>query len=113
MFGIDEIVVFEHLTEKELFPILDNMLRDIAYMLAEKAVTFSVTEQAKAWLVKNGTDEKNGARPLARKVQNTVEDVIATLYIQGLLKPGMHIAVTVENDAIKAHISEGEKFLTE
>ena len=103
---IDEVVVFEHLTEKELFPILDNMLRDIAYMLAEKAVTFSVSDEAKAWLVKNGTDEKNGARPLARKVQNTVEDAIATLYIQGKLLPGTHVSILVENDAIKAEITE-------
>lgn len=101
---IDEIVVFEHLTEKELFPILGNMLRDIAYMLAEKAVTFEASDAAKAWLVKNGTDEKNGARPLARKVQNTVEDAIATLYIKGELTPGSHVFVDVEDDKIVAKL---------
>ncbi|MEK7693664.1 MAG: AAA family ATPase, partial [Chloroflexota bacterium] len=66
---IDEIIVFEPLTEKELARIVELMLHEVLDRLSDRQVAFEVTEAAKAELVKEGYDRVYGARPLRRTVQ--------------------------------------------
>ncbi len=65
---VDEIIVFEPLTEKELAQIVELMLDEVRKRLADRHVDFEVTEAAKAELVKEGFDRMYGARPLRRTV---------------------------------------------
>jgi ATP-dependent Clp protease ATP-binding subunit ClpA len=74
---IDEIIVFEPLTEKELSQIVELLLREVANRLSDRKVEVEVTEAAKAELVKEGYDRVYGARPLKRTIQRRIENPLA------------------------------------
>lgn len=73
---LDAIIEFNHLTEEDLMRIVDLMLQDLGDRLAEQDISLTVSEKAKAQLVKIGSDRAFGARPLRRAIQDHVEDSI-------------------------------------
>jgi len=80
---IDEIIVFEPLTEKELRQIVDLMLGEVRKRLSDRRVDFEVTDAAKDELVKEGFDRVYGARPLRRTIQRRVENPLAKQILAG------------------------------
>ncbi|TAK65304.1 MAG: AAA family ATPase [Dehalococcoidia bacterium] len=74
---IDEIIIFEPLTEDELSQIVELMLNEVRGRLSDLGVDFRVTAAAKAELVKEGFDRVFGARPLRRTVQRRIENPLA------------------------------------
>ena len=74
---IDEVIVFEALTNEDIEKILDIFLRNTQKALDRKNMKLEVTKTAREYIIKNGTDLKYGARPLRRAVQRYVEDNIA------------------------------------
>jgi ATP-dependent Clp protease ATP-binding subunit ClpC len=90
---IDEIIVFEPLTEKELAQIVELMLHEVLKRLADREVAFEVTEAAKAELVKEGYDRVYGARPLRRTVQRRIENPLARRILAGDFTEGDTIRV--------------------
>jgi ATP-dependent Clp protease ATP-binding subunit ClpC len=80
---VDEIVIFEPLTENELRRIVDLMLNEVRARLADRKVDFEVTAAAKEQLVKEGYDPVYGARPLRRTVQRRVENPLARRILEG------------------------------
>jgi len=85
---IDEIIVFEPLTEAELRQIVDLMLNEVRKRLADRKVDFEVTDAAKEELVKEGFDRVYGARPLRRTVQRQVENALARRILAGEFREG-------------------------
>ncbi|MDE3096906.1 MAG: AAA family ATPase [Chloroflexota bacterium] len=85
---IDEIIVFEPLTEKELGQIVELMLGEVRKRLSDRHVDFVVTEAAKAELVKEGFDRMYGARPLRRTVQRQIENPLAKRILAGEFSEG-------------------------
>ncbi len=85
---IDEIIVFEPLTEKELEQIVELMLGEVRKRLSDRRVDFVVTEAAKAELVKEGFDRMYGARPLRRTVQRQIENPLAKRILAGEFSEG-------------------------
>jgi len=61
--------------------------------VAEKEVDLALTQESKAFLVRLGSSEEYGARPLRRAVQQYVEDPLAELILKGNLEPGTQIVV--------------------
>ena len=90
---IDEIIVFEPLTEKELEKIVELMLNEVLKRLSDREVAFEVTEAAKAELVKEGYDRVYGARPLRRTVQRRIENPLARRILAGDFTEGDTIHV--------------------
>ncbi len=74
---IDKMVVFRALTKKDALRILDNQLDDLRSRLVKKGLGLEVSKAAKEYLLENGYDAKNGARPMRRLIQETLEDSIA------------------------------------
>ncbi len=74
---IDELIVFHKLTLNELEKIADKMLQKIGKRMREQGIELEITQGAKKLIVENGRDDKYGARPLRRTIQNMVEDRIA------------------------------------
>src|SRR5438067_157599 len=74
---VDEIVIFEPLTERELEQIVELLIREVRNRLSDRQVDFVVTEAAKAELVKEGFDRQFGARRLRRTVQRRIENPLA------------------------------------
>ena len=97
---IDEIIVFNKLTEKEIKQIIDIMLKRVAKRLKEQKIELEVTEELKDFLVKKGTDAAYGARPLRRAIQNYLEDKLAEEMLDGKIKKGSKVTATVENEIV-------------
>jgi ATP-dependent Clp protease ATP-binding subunit ClpA len=90
---IDEVIIFEPLTEKELRPIVDIMLREVAARLSERHVTLELTNAAKEALVREGYDRVYGARPLRRTVERRVENPLSRRILAGEFIDGDHVLV--------------------
>jgi len=81
---IDDILVFQRLTQEELREVVDLMLARLHEQLAEREITLTVTDAAKDAIVAEGYDPAMGARPLRRVIQRRVEDNLADLLLGGL-----------------------------
>ena len=90
---IDEIIVFNRLTEAEIGEIADGMLRNVASRMDEMELTMDWTDAARAHLVKAGFDPIYGARPLRRAIQSQVEDLVAEEFLRGRVQRGQHVTL--------------------
>jgi ATP-dependent Clp protease ATP-binding subunit ClpC len=90
---LDEVIIFQSLTEEQIKQIVDLLMKDIQKRLAERNITFELTEEAKDQLAKEGFDPAFGARPLRRTLQRQVENPLSTKILQGEFKQGDHVLV--------------------
>ncbi len=95
---IDEIVVFDSLTENELIQIVDLMLKDTQKALKEKDMNLIVSDTAKHFILEKGTNIKFGARPLRRAIQRYIEDEISEKILRGKFSNGQTINVDFIDD---------------
>ena len=79
---VDEIIVFDSLTNEQLLQIIDLMLKDTKKALANKNIELNVSKEAKEFIISKGTDLKFGARPLRRAIQRYVEDEISDMILK-------------------------------
>lgn len=99
---IDEIMVFHQLNMEHMKEIVDIMLRSIIKRTRmQMNIELSVNEEAKAFLVEKGYDEKYGARPLRRTIQNQLEDKLAEEILDGRVKNGDRVDVVKDGEALK------------
>ncbi len=96
---VDEIIVFEPLTEVELRLIVDIMLKEVADRLAERGISIDLTEKAKQELVREGYDRVYGARPLRRTVERRIENALSKRILSGDFAEGDHVLVDFAGDA--------------
>jgi len=96
---IDKTIVFRALTRKNALKILDIQLEDLRSRLVKKGIGLEVSPKAKQYLMEQGYDAHNGARPMRRLLQETLEDAIAG----GLLEDNYHTGdvVTVNTKKTK------------
>jgi ATP-dependent Clp protease ATP-binding subunit ClpC len=90
---LDDTLVFHRLTEEQLVDIVDIQVKDMVERVAAKGVHLRLRHEAKEFLVRLGSNEEYGARPLRRAVQTYVEDPLAELLLRGNLEPGTTIEV--------------------
>ncbi len=93
---IDEIIVFEPLTEVELTQIADLLLNEVRERLLERHVDFEVTDRAKQALVQEGYEPAYGARPLRRTIQRRVENALAKRVLSGEFGEGDRVIVDLD-----------------
>ena len=85
---LDNILVFHALTRKNVEKIFDNLIDELRKRLATKGVGLKIDDKAKDYLIREGYDPKNGARPLRRKIEDEVESLISEQIIAGELNKG-------------------------
>lgn len=90
---IDEIVLFQKLTQEQIGEIVRLMLGATVARLSAREVAFEATDAAVAWLAEHGYEPEYGARPLRRLIQREVEDRIADLFVTGALGDGEAVQV--------------------
>ena len=76
------------------------MLSDTQKVLNDKNITMTVSDNAKTYLLENGTDAKYGARPLRRAIQRYVEDELSELILKSKLLNGQTINIDCTNNAL-------------
>ncbi|HKI82848.1 MAG TPA: AAA family ATPase, partial [Candidatus Krumholzibacteria bacterium] len=74
---IDEIIVFDSLTQEDIHKIVDLIVGEVSTRVEEMGVTIALSEGAKDWLARRGFDKVYGARPLRRAVQRHLENPLA------------------------------------
>jgi len=97
---IDKTIVFRALTKKDALKILDLQLDDLRARLVKKGIGLQVSTDAKHHLLEKGYDALNGARPMRRLLQETLEDAIAA----GLLDESYH-----KGDVVKVKTKKATK----
>ena len=97
---LDEIIVFHELTEAQLRDVVELMVKDLQKRLAERKLRMEVTEEAKAWLAKEGYDPVYGARPLRRAIERYVENPLSTKLLSGEFKEGDTIMVDLGEEGL-------------
>ncbi len=93
---LDDIVMFDPLTQENLVHIVDIQLRRVAARLTDRRITLEVTPAAKQWLAEKGFDPVYGARPLKRLIQTTIEDGLARAMLSGQLHEGQTVTFDVD-----------------
>ncbi|MEK7481209.1 MAG: ATP-dependent chaperone ClpB [Patescibacteria group bacterium] len=97
---IDEVIVFHSLKPENIEQIVNMQLEKVAARLAEKKITIAVSDAARAWFAAKGYDEKYGARPLKRVIQNELLDPLAMKIIEGTVTDGDTVTVDTKDDAL-------------
>ena len=98
---IDEIIVFHQLTKEHIRGIADIMLRTIGKRSKEQlGIQLAVTDGAREYLIDKGYDDKYGARPLRRTIQNLVEDKMAEEMLDGSIKAGDTVTVDFDGEKL-------------
>lgn len=108
---IDETVVFDSLTKKQLREIVSLMTGHLVDRLAKKDVTLKISPAALDVLAKDGFDPEMGARPLRRAIQHELEDVIAEDLISEKIKSGQIVKVGAHQGKLKFTIVDKDNTL--
>ena len=95
---IDDIIVFDRLTEDNIKEIARLMLKSLETRLNANDITVSFSDAAIEKIAKSGFDPVYGARPLRRAIQNEIEDMLSEEIIDGKIKSGDKITVDVSDD---------------
>ncbi|MDO4271211.1 MAG: ATP-dependent Clp protease ATP-binding subunit [Eubacteriales bacterium] len=106
---IDDIIVFNRLSEDEIAEIADGMLRQVAARMTEMEIAMDWTEAAKKHLAKAGFDPIYGARPLRRAVTGEVEDLVAEASLRGEIKAGSRVTLDEADGKLVLHPAEAAK----
>ena len=90
---LDEIVFYKPLNQKEIFSIVDLLLKKLRKRLEDKQLELHVTQAAKEYIVAQGYDVNYGARPLKRLIQSKIETLVAKKIIADDPAPGTVIEI--------------------
>ena len=97
---IDEIIVFNALSKKVIYEILDKLVDDLNKKIKHQRISISLTEKAKEFIVENGYDHNYGARPLKRYLSKNLETLLAKKLISGDVVSGDNLTIDISNDEL-------------
>lgn len=101
---IDDIVTFHQLTEEDLAKVINIHLNKLIKRAKAVGYNLTVDDRAKAWFVDEVFTSKFGVRALKRLLQHQIENKLAFLIMQGRVKPGQDVLVTMDADGRKVQI---------
>jgi ATP-dependent Clp protease ATP-binding subunit ClpB len=99
---LDDVVVFEPLSQEQLVGIVDIQLDALAQRLSERRLTLRVSDAGKSWLADRGYDPAFGARPLRRLIQQAIGDKLAKKLLAGDVRDG---------DTVHVDVADGGEYL--
>lgn len=99
---LDSIIQFGSLSLEVIKTVVDKFLMQLQTQLDDKKITMEISDEAREWLAVNGYDEKMGARPMARIIQEQIKKPLAELVLFGNLadKGGM-VRISVKDNKIE------------
>ncbi len=99
---LDEIIVFEPLSEGDLLNVVTLLVEQINKTIERRKIRIQLTEDAKRWIVeKTCVDRSYGARPLRRALQRYVEDPLSEALIQGLFTDTDRVEIYLDGDQLQ------------
>lgn len=106
---IDETIIFDELTEKQLRDIVILLTHKLVVRLQKKGITLKISRAALDKIVQDGYDPENGARPLRRAIQNDIEDKLAEMLITGEVKKNDTLKIGSQHGHLKFEVVTDKK----
>jgi ATP-dependent Clp protease ATP-binding subunit ClpA len=94
---LDAIIPFEGLKPQIVHKVVEKFVMQLEAQLSERGVTFDLTPEAVQWIAKKGYDDRMGARPLSRVIQEHIKKPLADEVLFGKLRKGGTVKVSVED----------------
>ncbi len=101
---LDGVIQFAPLSTDVIELVVGKFIMELEEQLANKNVTMVVDAKARAWMAEHGYDEKMGARPMERLIQEQVKKPLAEELLFGKLSSGGHVKLTVKNGELRFQI---------
>jgi len=98
---VDEIIIFDRLTDDELKRIVDIQLKRLVRRLENQKITLQLSDAAKALIASHGYDPVYGARPLKRAIQKDILDPLSMDLLEGKFHEGQTIRVDANNGSLE------------
>jgi ATP-dependent Clp protease ATP-binding subunit ClpC len=95
---LDDLIVFRHLTKEDLKSVIDIELAKVRNRLADRGLKLILTDAAKEFVIKKGSNLDFGARPLRREIEQRVEDPLSEELLKGEFQGKHTITVDVKTD---------------
>jgi len=95
---LDAVVGFAGLPREVIEKVVEKFIFQLEAQLADRSVTIELTPEAASWLAREGYDEKFGARPLSRVIQEHIKKPLAEELLFGKLESGGAVKVIVEGE---------------
>jgi ATP-dependent Clp protease ATP-binding subunit ClpB len=97
---IDDIIIFDRLTEDELKKIVEIQLKRLVRRLENQKITLELSDAAKALVASHGYDPVYGARPLKRAIQKYILDPLSMDILEGKVREGQTIRVDAKEGGL-------------
>ncbi|NLF20879.1 MAG: AAA domain-containing protein, partial [Clostridiaceae bacterium] len=97
---VDEIVFFHMLSQSSMEDIVSLLLKKLIQRVEDIGIQMQVEPEVITWLAKEGADPQYGARPLRRKIQSAIEDLLSEVMLDGLVHAGDTATVKVKDGKI-------------
>ncbi len=97
---IDEIIIFDNLTQEQIGEIVDIQIKRLGSRLAQMSMELVLSENARSFLAEKGFDQIYGARPLKRAIQKYIENPLSMEILKGNISEGAKIEADLEGKQI-------------
>jgi ATP-dependent Clp protease ATP-binding subunit ClpB len=98
---VDEIIIFDRLTEDDLKKIVEIQLQRLSKRLDQQKITLKLSDSAKELLAREGYDPVYGARPLRRTIQREILDPLSIDILEGKVREGQTVRVDAKDGALE------------
>ncbi len=98
---IDDVIIFNQLTEDDIFQIIDILMKDVTKRLQNLGLKLELSEEAKKFIAEKGYDSQFGARPLHRAIQKYLEDPLAEEILNMNVKSGNILVANLDKENSK------------
>ncbi|WP_108262181.1 ATP-dependent Clp protease ATP-binding subunit ClpA [Mangrovicoccus ximenensis] len=98
---LDAVISFGPLPREVILQVVDKFVLQLEAQLMDRGVTIELTPEAAAWLADKGYDDRMGARPLGRVIQEHIKKPLAEELLFGKLAKGGTVRVAVKDDKIE------------
>ena len=106
---LDAVISFSALPKEVILQVVEKFVLQLEAQLIDRNVHIELTPEAAAWLGDKGYDDKMGARPLARVIQEHIKKPLAEELLFGRLVKGGVVKVAVKDGAIDLQVQEPQK----
>ncbi len=106
---LDAVISFAPLSREIILQVVDKFVLQLEAQLMDRHVHIDLTPEAANWLAEKGYDDRMGARPLGRVIQEHIKKPLAEELLFGKLTKGGVVRVVVRDDAIALEVEEPQK----
>ncbi len=96
---LDAVIPFGALPPEVVYQVVQKFVLQLEAQLADRGVTFELSEEAVKWLAEKGYDSRMGARPLSRVIQENIKQPLADEVLFGKLKNGGTVKVARRDES--------------